>query len=144
MKVTGPSGPAGAAGARAAPAQPAAPGFSIALPQAAAGAGGMTAASGVAAVSTLEALIALQEVGGPIERRRRAMGRAGKILDALEHLKIDLLEGTLNPVAIAGLTRAVREQRSLTDDPRLEGLLDEVETRAAVELAKLEGAQVAT
>jgi hypothetical protein len=38
------------------------------------------------------------------------------------------------------LTRAVREQRALTDDPGLEGLLDEIETRAAVELAKLEGA----
>jgi hypothetical protein len=37
----------------------------------------------------------------------------------------------------------VREQRSLTDDPRLEGVLDEIETRAAVELAKLEGVQVA-
>ena len=43
-----------------------------------------------------------------------------------------------------GLTRAVREQRSLTEDPQLEDLLDQVETRAAVELAKLEGARVAT
>jgi hypothetical protein len=37
----------------------------------------------------------------------------------------------------------VREQRALTDDPRLEGVLDEIETRAAVELAKLEGVRVA-
>ena len=41
------------------------------------------------------------------------------------------------------LTRAVREQRSLTDDPQLESLLDEIETRAAVELAKFEGARLA-
>jgi hypothetical protein len=143
MKVTGPSGPTGASGARPAPAQSAAPGFSISTPQVS-GAGGMSATGGVAAVSTLEALMALQEVGGPLERRRRAVRRADTILDKLEDLKIDLLEGTLNPAVLEGLSRAVREQRSMTDDPLLEGLLDEVETRAAVELAKLEGARVAT
>ena len=115
MKVTGSSGPAG-----------------------------VTAAAGVAHVSSLEALMALQEVGGPLERRRRAVRRADSILEALEGLKLDLLEGTLSPGALNGLTRAVREQRSLTEDPQLEDLLDQVETRAAVELAKLEGARVAT
>jgi hypothetical protein len=104
----------------------------------------MAASGGVSGVSSLQALLALQEVGGPLERRRRAVGRASKILDVLEGLKIELLEGTVHPSMLEGLTRAVREQRSITDDPKLEGLLDEVETRAAVELAKLEGATVAT
>jgi len=143
MKVSGPAGPSGATGARGAPSQAAAPGFSISNPQVS-GAGGMASAGGVSAVSSLEALLALQEVGGPLERRRRAVRRASSILDALEDLKIELLEGTLNPSMLEGLTRAVREQRSVTDDPKLEGLLDEVETRAVVELAKLEGATVAT
>jgi hypothetical protein len=143
MKVTGPSGPAGATGARSATAPTAAPGFSISTPQVGTPAG-VTAAAGVNAVSTLEALMALQEVGGPLERRRRAVWRADKILDALEGLKIELLEGQLNPAMLESLTRAVREQRSMTDDPRLEDLLDQVETRAVVELAKLEGPTVAT
>ncbi|MEJ0065808.1 MAG: flagellar assembly protein FliX [Caulobacteraceae bacterium] len=38
----------------------------------------MTAAASVSAVSTLEALMALQEVGGPLERRRRAVWRGGQ------------------------------------------------------------------
>jgi hypothetical protein len=143
MKVTGPTGTAGATGARSAPAQTAAPGFSIGTPAVSTPAG-VTAAGGVSAVSTLEALMALQEVGGPLERRRRAVRRADTILDALEGLKIELLEGSLGPAMLERLTRAVREQRSMTDDPNLEGLLDQVETRAAVELAKLEGARVAT
>jgi hypothetical protein len=143
MKVTGPSGPAGATGARSAPAQTAAPGFSISTPSVGAPAG-VTAAASVNAVGTLEALMALQEVGGPLERRRRAVGRADKILDALDGLKIQLLEGALNPALLERLTRAVREQRSMTDDPKLEDLLDQVETRAVVELAKLEGPTVAT
>ena len=143
MKVTGPSGPAGATGARSASAQTAASGFSISTPSVSTPAG-VTAAASVNAVSTLDALMALQEVGGPLERRRRAVWRADKILDALDGLKIDLLEGPLNPAVLERLTRAVREQRSMTDDPALEGLLDQVETRAAVELAKLEGPRVAT
>jgi hypothetical protein len=143
MKVSGPSGPAGASGARSAPAQTAAPGFSISTPSVGAPTG-VTAAASVNAVGTLEALMALQEVGGPLERRRRAVGRADKILDALDGLKIQLLEGALNPAMLESLTRAVREQRSMTDDPRLEDLLDQVETRAVVELAKLEGPTVAT
>jgi len=146
MKVTGPAGSSGATGARpAAPAPSAAPGFQPIVTSApASGATGVAASAGVGQVSSLEALIALQEVDGPVERKRRAMGRAGKLLDALDGLKLDLLEGNLSPRSMEALTRAVREQRSLTDDPRLEGLLDEIETRATVELAKLEVARVAT
>jgi hypothetical protein len=95
----------------------------------------------VAAVNSLEALIALQEVGGPLERRRRAVVRAGGLLDALENLKLDLLAGALSADSMDRLAGAVRQQRALTDDPRLEGLLDEIETRAAVELAKIEMAK---
>ena len=140
MKVTGPTGPTSTGGVRPTRASPAAGGFAPTPVSAAGEATGAMAASGVNAVSSLEALIALQDVGGPLERRRRAMNRAGSILAALEGLKLDLLEGRLTPGAIQALTRAVREQRALTDDPGLEGLLDEIETRAMVELAKLEGA----
>jgi hypothetical protein len=71
------------------------------------------------------------------------VGRAGVILSALEGMKLDLLDGRLTAGAMQALTRAVREQRSLTDDPQLESLLDEIETRAAVELAKFESARLA-
>lgn len=144
MKVSGPAGPAAAGGARPARAQGAVPDFEPISSPAPSGVAGVGGASGVARVSSLETLIALQEVGGPLERRRRAVGRASQILDALEDLKVDLLEGGLTPGALTALTRAVREQRAATEDPRLEGLLDEIETRAAVELAKLERAGVAT
>jgi hypothetical protein len=108
----------------------------------ASGAAGVSGAGAVSAISSLDALIALQEVGGPLERRRRATGRASRILDALDELKLEVLAGGLTPTVVEALTRAVRDQRALTDDPRLEGVLDEIETRAAVELAKLEGAKL--
>jgi len=88
----------------------------------------------------VEALMALQEVETPTERRRRSVRRAGRLLDELDGIKIALLGGELSQAQLERLSRAIREQRDATDDPKLEGLLDEIETRAAVELAKLEAA----
>jgi Class II flagellar assembly regulator len=144
MKVSGPSGPSATGGARPATSQAAAGGFAPIMAPAASGAAGISSAGGVSAIGSLDALIALQEVGDPLERRRRATGRASRILEALEDLKLELLADGLTPTVVEALTRAVRDQRALTDDPRLEGVLDEIETRAAVELAKLEAATLAT
>jgi hypothetical protein len=144
MKVSGPSGPSATGTARPATSQAAAGGFAPIMAPAASGAAGISSAGGVSAIGSLDALIALQEVGGPLERRRRATGRASRILEALEDLKLELLADGLTPTVVEALTRAVRDQRALTDDPRLEGVLDEIETRAAVELAKLEAATLAT
>jgi hypothetical protein len=102
-----------------------------------------TQAAATAAVSSVQALIALQEVGGPLERRRRAMSRAGRILDVLDEVKVAVLDGSLSTASLDRLTRAVRDQRETTDDPALESVLDEIELRAAVEMAKLEHAKVA-
>ena len=143
MKVSGTSGPSSAGGARAARPQSAAPGFAPIATPSAPEAAGVSGTSGVTHVSSLEALIALQDVGGPLERKRRSVGRAGGILDALEKLKLDLLDGALSKNAVEALSRAVHEQRALTDDPGLEDILDEIETRAAVEMAKLETVRVA-
>jgi hypothetical protein len=92
------------------------------------------------AVSTLDALLTLQETTGPLERRRRAMRRASDILDALDDLKLNLLDEGANDVhAVMGrLQRSVRETRNHTDDPGLDDVLEQVEVRAAVELAKRE------
>jgi hypothetical protein len=143
MKVSGPSGPSAAGGARPARSTAAAGGFEPIMSPTASGAAGVSGAGGVTAINSLDALMALQEVGGPLERRRRATGRASCILDALDEMKLELLAGGLTPTVVEALARAVRDQRALTDDPRLEGVLDEIETRAAVELAKLEGARFA-
>jgi hypothetical protein len=87
--------------------------------------------------------MALQQEDGPLERRRRAVNRAGAMLDMLDEVKLALMDGEPTGASLERLARAVRAERSKTDDPRLEGVLDEIETRAAVELAKLEAARAA-
>ena len=144
MKVTGSTSASSAIGSRSVgPTGAPAPGFAPIATSGPSDVAGHAAVSGARAVASVEALIALQEVGGPLERRRRAVRRAGTILDALDGLKLDLLEGRLTQSAIEGLKGAVREQRSMTDDPRLEALLNEVEIRAEVELAKIQVSKVA-
>ncbi len=90
------------------------------------------------AVSSLDALLALQSTPGPMERRRRAVKRAGRLLDILDSVKLSLLEGEGASSMLTELKGAVSEARGESDDPRLQGVLDEIETRAAVELAKAE------
>jgi len=136
MKVTGPSGIGSSTGPR--PARgPGGEGFRVAMPEPSAA---PTQTSSVGGVMGVEALLALQDVGGPLERRRRAVGRAGRILDVLDEIKAGLLGGELSADELDRLRRAIRDERSHTDDPNLEAVLDEVELRAAVEVAKLEQA----
>jgi hypothetical protein len=137
MKVNGPNGVGSAAAPRGA-ARAAAGGFS--LPDVS-GTGDAAPASRMAAtvgVGSIDVLLALQEVGGPLERRRKAVRRAGVILDVLDEVKLALLDGGIPQGALERLMTAIRQERGGADEPRLQGLLDEIETRAAVELAKLE------
>ncbi len=131
---SGPSGARGPAG-----------GSSFTLPGAsAAGAAPPAARAGaVAGVASLDALLALQEMGGPLERRRKAVGRAGRILDVLDDLRVAVIDGEVSGAHLEQLVKAVRDQRENTEDPGLEGILDEIEMRAAVELAKLQRAKIA-
>ena len=137
MKING-SAPSSAAAARSA-GRPVADGFAPSAPDGASGAAPAVRAASLATVDSLQALLALQETLSPLERRRRAVRRAGRILDALDELRL----ATLDPEALDGpvlqqLHAAVREARSDTDDPGLDGLLEQIEIRAAVEMAKRE------
>jgi hypothetical protein len=137
MKVTGPGGIGSSSGAR--PARGAdGEGFRIITPEGAGAAGQVSNVSATRGVMGVEALIALQDVGGPLERKRRAVRRAGRILDVLGEIKVGLLEGELSSGDLDRLRRAIRDERDATEDPGLEAVLDEIELRAAVEIAKLE------
>jgi hypothetical protein len=48
-----------------------------------------------------------------------------------------LLAGSLSPGQISELQRVVSTERGLVTDPRLLAVLDEIDLRARVELAKL-------
>jgi hypothetical protein len=142
MKVTGP-GSSGPIGASAGSKRTAEGGFAPIGPGGAAETSAAAQVGGAAGLGSLGALMALQGAPEPMERRRRAVRRAGRLLDVLDDVKLAMLDGAESGLVLERLRGAVREARDGTDDPRLEGVLDEIETRAAVELAKQEMARVA-
>ena len=88
-------------------------------------------------LATLDTLVTLQEVPDRNQARKRAVKRASDMLDALEGIRLDLLAGIVPAPRLAALLRLVRHQRDQIEDPRLAHVLDEIELRARVELAKL-------
>lgn len=133
MKVTGPSVPSQTTGSRAARARG---GFSMPSAGSAAPASATTSTSAPPAVTDVSALMALQGVEDVAERRRRAIRRGGGLLDRLEELKLALLAGEAGDGALDRLTRTLREERPVDADTGLNNLLDQIDLRAAVELAK--------
>ena len=137
MKIGRSVGPAPTSGGPSRP-QPAA-GFS---PSAGVGAAASPARNGSAtSLAGLDTLLTLQAQGGPLDRRRRQLARAGRVLDRLDDVRLALLAGVTAGPALDGLGHALAEAREAVDDPALGELLDAVETRAAVELAKRERAR---
>lgn len=94
-------------------------------------------ASAPIGVASIDALLALQAEGFE-GRRERAAGRACTLLDILDDIKLALLEGGVSRAKLDALVGALSVTRDDTNDARLESVLDEVETRALVELAKHE------
>ena len=93
--------------------------------------------TGVRTIGGIDALLALQGVEEPGERRRKAVKRGRSALDALDALKLGLLSGTLDTAALARLKTAAAGLAESTGDPGLDTVLAEIELRAEVELAKI-------
>ena len=96
-----------------------------------------TATSGTRSIGGIDALLALQGVEEPTERRRKAVKRGKSALDALDALKIGLLSGTFDTGALARLKSAAASLAEPSGDPALDAVLAEIELRAQVELAKI-------
>jgi hypothetical protein len=136
MKITGPYGPGPTAPGR--PARAAAGGFAVSQGTGAGSTAPAQAAASTSGVSDVSALMALQGVESATERRRRAVRRGGGLLDRLDELKLALLAGETGEATLERLSRSLREERPADPDPALTGLLDQIDLRAAVELAKAE------
>jgi Class II flagellar assembly regulator len=84
----------------------------------------------------IDALIALQGVEDPIERRRRVVKHGRRALDALDELKLGLLAGTLDQATMLRLKSLAADLKEGSGDERLDSVLAEIDLRVEVELAK--------
>jgi hypothetical protein len=95
------------------------------------------ATGGVGNLGAISQLAGLQEVDDALARRKRGRSRAVDILDKLESSRVALLTGSIGKDQLLNLAQMVSARRSDVGDPKLAEILDDIELRARVELAKL-------
>jgi Class II flagellar assembly regulator len=94
------------------------------------------AAGGLRAISTVDALIALQGVEDPTERKKRAVVKGRNALDVLDKLKLGLIDGSVDQSTLARLKVVAEGLTESSGDAGLDAVLGEIDLRVAVELAK--------
>ena len=114
--------------------------FAKHVKDAAGGGGESRSVDTASAVSGLDALLAMQSVdpdAGNGRANQRMAQRGEDLLDLLEEIRHGLLLGHIPKDRLANLAQVVRAKRDAGTDPRINAILDEIELRAEVELAKL-------
>ncbi|KQT81877.1 flagellar assembly protein FliX [Methylobacterium sp. Leaf466] len=92
-----------------------------------------------ASLAGLDAILTLQgQTETPMERRRRSTRRGHDLLDGLDRLKAALLTGRVSTRDLQAIAGRLSDRAASSGDPRLDGLVADIELRAAVELAKLQ------
>ena len=132
MRITGPNGTALAvksSGTR----RVAGGAFTLGEPETSSDA---AASSPLRAISTVDALIALQGIEDPTERKKRAVAKGRHALDTLEALKLGLIDGSVDQSTLARLKVASEGLTEGCGDSGLDAVLSEIDLRVAVELAK--------
>lgn len=103
-----------------------------------------TAGAGLSAgIASVDALLAAQTAEDPAQQksRKRMRERADQILDKLNDLKIAMLTGAVTVGHMVSIADVVASHREKITDPELSAILDEVDLRAQIELAKLQMAR---
>ena len=87
------------------------------------------------AMTGMESILALQAVDEPLSGKKKAVRRGASLLDELDAIKTDLLVGRVSAERLDGLVGMLAELRDRTM-PGLDSLLDDIDLRVRVELAK--------
>lgn len=94
---------------------------------------------GASSVFAVGSILTVQEtLDATAETAKNKLRRFGNdVLDHLDDLRLGILEGRVSKERLTALARMLREKRDQADDPRLNALINEIELRAEVEIAKL-------
>jgi hypothetical protein len=91
-------------------------------------------------LTALDSIIALQSVDDASSGPSKGVAHAQQLLDLLDNVRDGLLSGGIPRLTLNRLATAVSRRHENFADPKLQVVLDEIELRAKVELAKLEQA----
>ena len=89
-------------------------------------------------ISSVDAVIGMQEITDDNKDERSAKNRANLILDKLEDIRMGLLLGEIPKSNLEELSKVLKVARENSVDSKLLEIIDDIELRAKIELAKLE------
>ncbi|HEY1096488.1 MAG TPA: flagellar assembly protein FliX [Alphaproteobacteria bacterium] len=96
---------------------------------------GVTPALGTGAISTLLSIQA-NEQATERENRQRAIAYGDDLLDELDNLRVGLLMGNYTINQLQQISYRLEQRRLSIDDPQLLSIIDDIELRVRVEIAK--------
>ena len=89
-------------------------------------------------ISSVDAVVAVQEITGDNKDERGAKNRANLVLDQLEDIRMGLLLGEIPKSNLEELSKVLEVARENSVDSKLLEIIDDIELRAKIEIAKLE------
>ena len=94
--------------------------------------------AGPGPIAALDSILALQDMGDATDGRSKGLAHGEQLLDILDSVRDGLLAGGIPRATLNRLAVAVTRRHDVFADPKLQDVLDQIELRAHVELAKLE------
>lgn len=95
--------------------------------------------AGASSISVTDAIFATQMVSNEEEKeiRKKLIKRGAFLIEKLEEIRNALLLGYIDKDELINISRMVKERQVESNDQKLQEILDEIELRVEVELAKL-------
>ena len=94
--------------------------------------------AGPGPIAALDSILTLQGMDDSTDGRSKGLKHGEQLLDMLDQVRDGLLAGGIPRATLNRLANAVTRRHEAFADPKLQSVLDEIELRAHVELAKLE------
>jgi hypothetical protein len=94
--------------------------------------------AGPGPIAALDSILALQDMGDATDGRSKGLAHGEQLLDILDSIRDGMLAGGIPRATLNKLAVAVTRRHDVFADPKLQDVLDQIELRAHVELAKLE------
>ena len=94
--------------------------------------------SGPGPIAAIDSILTLQGMEDSTDGRSKGLKHGEHLLDMLDQVRDGLLAGGIPRATLNRLANAVTRRHDTFADPKLQAVLDEIELRAHVELAKLE------
>jgi hypothetical protein len=96
------------------------------------------ALTGSGPIAAVDAILALQGIEDSTDSRTRGVQHGEQLLSLLDEVRDGLLAGGIPRATLNRLALTIAKRRESFVDPKLQTVLDEIDLRARVELAKLE------